>query len=256
MIALTLILLGSVRVCNYDLDNPNLTLPHKLEVAVGFWQDVYTKYDSNTVIVHDRDNLALVWAILSVPNTKAGEEQIKHYTDRLAQRLRHPDRIRTQRGLSDRFQSALERYRQLRPSIQQQLRDHGVIEELAALPFVESMFNVKAASSVGAAGMWQLMPDVARSLGLRTRKPDQRLDPDRATEAAARVLRHNYDKLGSWDLAITAYNHGLGGMQRAKAKCGSSLDVVLGCYESPSFGFASQNFYAEFLAAWDLVRDM
>jgi membrane-bound lytic murein transglycosylase D len=281
MLILTLVLLGNVNQCGYDLESEHLTIPPKLEAAVGFWQDVYSKYDSDTVIVHDRDNVSAVWDVLKIPNTVTGAKQLKRYTDVLASKLKHvergsrsaesrrllalaggtitgsSERIRTQRGLADRFRAAIDRYRVLKVPIQEQLRTHAVIEELAALPFVESMFVPYAASSVGAAGMWQLMPDVARSLGLRvTRRNDERLDPAKATQAAARILQHNYAVLGSWDLAITAYNHGLNGMLRAKTQCGECLEDVLGCYESPTFGFASKSFYAEFIAAWDLVRDI
>jgi len=126
---------------------------------------------------------------------------------------------------------------------------------LSYLPHVESSFNVHAYSKYGAAGAWQFM----RGTGKRFMKVDyvvdERLDPITSTRAAARLLRENYGVLGSWPLALTAYNHGAAGMNRAVKKLGTSrIDVIVERYESRSFGFASRNFYAQFLAARRIVR--
>ena len=64
------------------------------------------------------------------------------------------------------------------------------------------------------------------------------------------LLKHNYKKLGSWPLAITAYNHGVAGISRAVRKVRTkNFDKIIENYKSRTFGFASRNFYAEFLAA-------
>jgi membrane-bound lytic murein transglycosylase D len=69
-------------------------------------------------------------------------------------------------------------------------------------------------------------------------------------------LRSNYDTLDSWPLAITAYNHGVGGMKRAMRKLGTDdISVIAAKYKSRTFGFASRNFYTEFLAALDVDRN-
>jgi hypothetical protein len=79
----------------------------------------------------------------------------------------------------------------------------------------------------------------------------------RATEAAARLLRNNYETLGSWPLAIVAYNHGHAGIQAASAAVGSNaIEDIVARYTGPRFGFASKNFYAEFLAALDVVHPL
>jgi membrane-bound lytic murein transglycosylase D len=79
---------------------------------------------------------------------------------------------------------------------------------------------------------------------------DERRDPFLASEAAARLLRSNYERLGTWPLAITAYNHGPGGLAKAVRLHGTrDIGAIVARYRSPSFGFASRNFYAEFLAA-------
>ena len=79
---------------------------------------------------------------------------------------------------------------------------------------------------------------------------DERMDPFRATEAAAKLLLYNYRVLGSWPLAITAYNHGAAGMRRARDTLGTNdFGVIARRYKSKTFGFASRNFYPSFLAA-------
>ena len=68
--------------------------------------------------------------------------------------------------------------------------------------------------------------------------------------AAAKMLAYNYRWLKSWPLAIVAYNHGPGGLARAAKQTGTrDLGTIIKSYYSNSFGFASKNFYAEFLAA-------
>jgi len=85
---------------------------------------------------------------------------------------------------------------------------------------------------------------------------DDRLDPFRSTEAAAQLLAYNYRVLGTWPLALTAYNHGTAGMLHAKESMGTDdiVRIVRG-YSSRTFGFASRNFYVSFLAALDIDRD-
>ena len=86
---------------------------------------------------------------------------------------------------------------------------HGVPEELIPLCVVESAVSRRALSPAGAAGMWQLMPDTARRYGLRVGgEGDERYSVEKSTEAAARLLRNLKDDLGSWSLAVMAYNCG------------------------------------------------
>jgi membrane-bound lytic murein transglycosylase D len=85
---------------------------------------------------------------------------------------------------------------------------------------------------------------------------DERMDPHVSSVAAARLLQENYEETRAWPLAITAYNHGAGGMKRAVKQLGTrDIGVIVDRYESRTFGFASKNFYAEFLAALDVERD-
>jgi membrane-bound lytic murein transglycosylase D len=163
--------------------------------------------------------------------------------------LRAAGSIRAQQGLKDRFHLGLQRSGLYRDFIEGIFTQYGLPEELIMLPHVESSFNYQAYSKVGAAGIWQFMRSTGRLFLTINYEVDERLDPIRATEAAAKLLRLNYRDLGSWPLAITAYNHGLNGVRRAKAQYGNDFGRIYREYSSRSFGFASRNFYAEFLAA-------
>jgi membrane-bound lytic murein transglycosylase D len=77
---------------------------------------------------------------------------------------------------------------------------------------------------------------------------DERRDPIRSSKAAAQLLEQNYKILGSWPLAITAYNHGIAGLLRARKSKGGE-EAIFSDYSGRRFKFASRNFYSEFLAA-------
>src|SRR5260370_518395 len=85
---------------------------------------------------------------------------------------------------------------------------------------------------------------------------DGGVGPFRSTEAAAQLLAYNYRVLGSWPLALTAYNHGTAGVRHAKETLGTDDIVkIVRSYSSRTFGFASRNFYVSFLAALDIDRN-
>jgi membrane-bound lytic murein transglycosylase D len=94
----------------------------------------------------------------------------------------------------------------------------GIPPELVWLAEAESTFNPSARSPVGARGLYQLMPATAKELGLSTFLPDDRTDPEKSARAAARLLRANYEKFGSWPLALAAYNAGAGRVARLLEK--------------------------------------
>jgi membrane-bound lytic murein transglycosylase D len=167
-----------------------------------------------------------------------------------------PDRLRGQRGLRERFAQGLMIANGYFPEMERIFRSAGVPVEITRLPMVESTFNMKAYSKVGAAGVWQFMPGTARNYMRVNDIVDERLDPLVATRAAAQFMRQNYEKLGSWPLAIKAYNHGPAGMARAVRDTGSTdIAVIIRNYKGPAFKFASRNFYPEFLAALHVERN-
>ncbi|MFQ5559361.1 MAG: transglycosylase SLT domain-containing protein, partial [Nitrospinota bacterium] len=163
-------------------------------------------------------------------------------------------RIRSQVGMRERFEEGVKRSGLYLKKMKEVFKAYGLPEELAVLPHVESSFNYKAYSSVGAAGIWQFMRNTGRMYLKINYEVDERLDPIVSTRAAAKLLKRNFNELGNWPMAIIAYNHGLGGMKRAKRKFGEDVVVVINRYKSRLFGFASRNFYSEFLAALTITR--
>ncbi len=271
-------------------------LPRVLEPNVQFWTQIYSHYSVDEVVLHDRDDLGVIYEVLkfdssSVKSTQerwqiVRETRKKYQTllNRLArvssidigtlnpeerrvyelwQHVSTPHRfraaarnIRAQKGLKEQFRSGLIRSGRYLKEIRSILNRYDVPEELAYLPHVESSFNTHAYSKLGAAGMWQFTRSTGRlflSIGYSI---DERLDPIMATEAAAKLLKKNYSELQSWPLAITAYNHGFYGMKRAKRRLGTSdMGQIVLRYKSRSFGFASKNFYSEFLAAKQIASN-
>ena len=158
--------------------------------------------------------------------------------------------IRSQRGLRKRFEEAIEIWGLFMPGIQRTLTAYGLPSEIRCLPFVESMFNYRARSKVGASGAWQFTAATGRAFLQMDEAVDARSDVLLAAEGAARKLRRDYESLEAWPLALTAYNHGAGGMARAVRRLGTrDIGVIAEKYRSRTFGFASRNFYPEFLAA-------
>jgi membrane-bound lytic murein transglycosylase D len=167
-----------------------------------------------------------------------------------------PRLLRAQSGLRDSLEDALFASGKYLARMESVFTRFQLPPEIAYLPFVESGFNKHAVSKVGASGIWQFMPYTGK-LYLRVDEVvDERNDPMRAAEAAARLMKQNYQLLGDWPLAITAYNHGTAGIAKAARETGSRrLAEIIPKYENANFGFASQNFYASFLAALHVAKN-
>jgi membrane-bound lytic murein transglycosylase D len=164
-------------------------------------------------------------------------------------------RLRFQLGQSNRFVQGIYQSGRYLSQMEQIFREEGVPVELTRLPFVESSFNLKARSRVGASGIWQFMRSSAKPYMRVNATVDERNDPLHATHAAATKMRFNFRMLETWPLAVTAYNRGPSGVKRLvdqnhTKNLAELLDVRKG-----RFGFASANFYASFLAALDVERN-
>lgn len=164
--------------------------------------------------------------------------------------------VRFQLGQADRFRAGLQRSGAWEAHIAETLANLGLPPEIAALPHVESSFNPAAYSKVGAAGLWQFMRGTGKRYMRVDDVVDERLDPFRSSEAAAQLMAYNFRLLGSWPLAITAYNHGAAGMRRAQEALGTSDYLAINRnFRGPTFGFASRNFFPSFLAALTIDRN-
>ena len=119
------------------------------------------------------------------------------------------------------------------PMIKKVFKENGIPEDLAYLPIIESGFNTKAISPAGAAGLWQFMPATARYYGMeRSYYHDDRMDPLRATKAAAYHLKILYKQFNDWLLVLSAYNAGSGKIRRAikKYKSTDFWEIAKGRY--------------------------
>lgn len=111
------------------------------------------------------------------------------------------------------------RYHKYEEYITGVFRDYGVPEEICTLCIVESACNPYAVSKAGATGFWQFMPATARTMGLTVNDTrDDRLDIEKSTVAAAKLLSRGYQILGDWRLAVCSYNCGIGAVQTAIRK--------------------------------------
>lgn len=164
-------------------------------------------------------------------------------------------RLRFQLGQRNQFMNGIYSSGRYIKQMEEIFRKEGVPVELTRLPFVESSFNLRARSRVGASGIWQFMRSTARMYMRLDGSADERNDPLRATAAAAKKMRDNFTMLKNWPLAVTAYNHGPSGVKRLTEKMGTTDLAELTDVRKGRFGFASASFYASFLAALDVERN-
>jgi membrane-bound lytic murein transglycosylase D len=266
--------------------SPEFPVSAAMQERVRFWIRVFTEVSRTEAVLHDRDDLRLVYDVVRIGETESGGpvDAARASYDRIllsmaleglfprfgfpsaerrrvgalfARAGRGPQayaravgNIRAQRGLREIFADGLVRSALYLPTIRGIFAAARLPPELVYLPHVESSFNPNALSHAGAAGLWQFTRDTGDRHLKIAGAADERFDPVRSSVAAARHLARAREVLGSWPLAVAAYNHGVAGMVRARTAVGSdSLDDIVRGYESASFGFASRNFYAEFLAA-------
>ncbi|MGP1450120.1 MAG: transglycosylase SLT domain-containing protein [Wolinella sp.] len=115
------------------------------------------------------------------------------------------------------------------PMLKEMIIKAEIPQEFLYLAMAESEFSIRAHSSKNATGLWQLIPQTAKILGLRIDEyVDERRDPVRSTEAAIEYLKRLHAKFGKWHLAAIAYNCGDGRLQKAIERAGSDdLGVLL-----------------------------
>jgi membrane-bound lytic murein transglycosylase D len=271
-------------------------VPPDVQHRVDFWIKIFSKYGRNQVIIHDMDHMNVIYDVVDLSEISGTRRsrfgkvdgarreiraalqrlsQITGPSDTLKLSLREREiyslwsfsddprkfgkaaaNIHLQYGVRELFLKGLQRSGAYLDTMQTIFRQHDLPEDICYLPHVESAFNPRAYSKVGAAGIWQFTRSTGRLYLKIDYAIDERFDPYLATHAAARLMRHNHDELASWPLAITAYNHGKGGMLKAKKQIGSDdLGDIIESYDGRAFGFASKNFYSEFLAAREIAKN-
>ena len=266
--------------------------PPELNPDVDFWISIFTRYSTDEGVLHDNRNLAVVYERVDMPPTlsrrerqrrvEARRKKIQSVLRSLSSGKREnlseaearvlalwPDgvsndtlesavqRIRFQQGLRDRFREGLARSGRWRDFVNKEFTALGIPIEIAALPHVESSYDPDARSHVGASGIWQFTRSTGRRFMRVDHVIDERNDPYAATRAAGRLMAYNYSITGNWPMAITAYNHGLGGVRRAMNQYGDTAYVdILRKYNGRTFGFASRNFYVAFLAAKEVDQNV
>ena len=254
---------------------------------------VYGEWNDSKMVIHDAQNMDIVFAVLEMPEEnyllrlaartnlddrvnsirkilldlahdpeayKLSEEHARIYA--LYRNVGNRDKFRTaagnirvQQGIKDRFRKGLSQMTRYLKEIKQVFREEGLPEEIAYLPLVESSFNNASLSKTRAAGIWQFMPGTAKLYMKMNSDLDERLDPVIASRGAARYLKRSYQMFGKWPVAIMSYNHGQQGISKAIKTVGSSnfIDIING-YNGRYFGFASRNFYGEFVAACRVMK--
>lgn len=256
-----------------------------IENRIEFWKKVFTQYGDADIIIHDRFHVNLIYDVAGESDVSSRVSAVGQALNEIRNNLAAPEslslaarqirdaivaygvplsaaalgdlraNIHTQRGIKERFREGIIRSGRYVDSFQDVFEKQGLPAEIALLPLVESSFENRSRSKAGAVGIWQFTRGTGRLYLKVTRNLDERLDPAKATRAAARLLSDNYKALGSWPLAITAYNHGRAGMMRARSEVGSSdIAQIIDRYNGRLFGYASMNFYAEFLAAVDVYN--
>lgn len=283
-------------------------VPKYFQPSVRFWFSIYTQFSSKQVVIHDKDNLGIIYNIidfseiqnsdinkhakaklqtqLSIEYTRKLKRTLKRFSKKI-NKLSDEDKgilaairkvskipkskkkrnyffkklaqnIRTQTGQRDMIYKGMLRAKPYFPYLYKLIDSFKLPKEVLAITFLESSFNPNAYSKVGAAGAWQFMPYISSLfMPRRSKYIDYRLNIAVASISAFHLLKENKLVLRSWDLAIPAYNSGTKHLVRARKKFKKikniSLEYILQHYKTAHIGFASKNFYSEFLALVHLL---
>lgn len=263
-----------------------------LKKSIAFWEKIYSTHSVNSAVIHDREDLSKIYDTIRLlekglpesdrinktaiklttkrykkiltylatgkkPRTPTEKKVFAMFSgpDARTQMTKAAENIRSQTGQKERFRDGVIRSGAYMADIRHIFTAKGLPTDLSYLPHVESSFHNGAYSKFGAAGMWQFTRSTGKQYMTINDAVDERRDPLLSAEAAARYLKNSYNLLGSWPLALTAYNYGTSGMLRAQKAKGSYVKIHAE-YDEGHFGFASRNFYSEFIAAMRVAKKL
>lgn len=273
------------------------------EQQVRFWFNIYTVYDSDFVVIHDKENMGIIYDVLNYKDLSSSS--LNHFTKYELQTTLTKERVvdlkndlknilrgSIKTGSKEKILSVLRRAniripsnKKKRAKLLHQLANNmraqtglynsvqkginhaysfddtlfhlfdllNVSPSLLAIAFVESSFNPNAHSKANAVGTWQFLKPTGKAFMRINRYTDHRRNSLISTLGAIHLLRQNKQILKRWDLAVTAYNSGMKHIFYARKKFKRkkiklTLENIFKYYNSKHLGFASKNYYTEFLA--------
>lgn len=252
-------------------DEKSFSVPEELKNDVQFWIDIYTKYSTRQGVFHRIGKTDEILGEIDLSDVFANQkwsairkEKESELIVRLQKKIiarkwgiKNINEIRLQMGLKDRMLEAIKNSGLYLPMIEKIFQEEKLPLELSRIVFVESSFNIRAGSKVGASGLWQIMPILGKKFNYITDTYDKRNHGYYSTKLAAKILKENFQILKSWPLAVTGYNHGVGSLKKIVEKY-KSRDIGFladNVKTRKSFGFASRNFYTTFLAALHVEKN-
>ena len=159
-----------------------------------------------------------------------------------------------QNTIRERFGMWLQRSKQYLPLMTDIFRQHGLPEDLVFVALIESGFNPYAYSRAKAVGPWQFMSATGRRYGLKINEwIDERRDPVKSTDAAARYLKDLYAMFGSWPLALASYNAGEGRVARAIAR--TKTDDFWEIKQTRHLHSETRNYVPKYMAATIIAKN-
>ncbi len=211
--------------------------PSPIEPNVKFWIDVFATYSERDFIIHDRDHVWRIFQVLQVPGdgppSRSDIDAVNDY-------------------LKSKFSNILSRLASGQaPADYEERQVAALFKDEPLSEYVVAAQNLRVQQGMRE----QFRESLLRSRYYRSTMErifsDAGLPPELVAlaEVEAKLLRSNFLTFGSWPLAITAYDYGTAGTAQAAEQYAGDYARIVRNYDGPHFGFASKNYYAEFLAA-------
>lgn len=219
---------------------------------VRFWARVFSEFGSDDRIVHNANDLNQIYLVARGSKLSSKELVANAIAGSGSKAVLSP---RIQVGQRDRIQTGFQISKKYLKRMREIFAEEHVPEDLTLLSFIESGFVANAKSKAGATGLWQMMNSSSRGKLKVTDWVDERLDPLKSARGAAKLLNDYFKILGSWPLAIMAYHHGVGTVQRAikRHKTKDPFELIR-LNKDSKFGFASRNYLFEFYAMLQVAK--